>query len=930
MTSQILINPNLINENFPVRGANNDSQGFRDNFLATKNAFLTARSEIDTLHNTTLVLSGDAIGTSSAFGNSTTVNLDVTLRPQSNVIPSTYNTATHTLALTVNNKGLITNVVPTPIQVTEYTGVEGVWSPSRQAYVSGGTNNGVFTLPSFSVNRQGQIVAASWVNIPNYGILGHQLTRGYLVVGDNNNQSNYLTLGSNGQVLMVDNTQPYGVRWGNVSGGATYTHPTYTGVDGMYEPIINNITGQITYPTFTVNDLGHIISTGTKVIDDFGIYDHALPRGNILVGDSSDFSVSFPPGSDGQVLTADSSEGTGLRWATLVTGNPASGEGTTVVGNTVNLSIQSLVTTPTLGNNDLILYRDDTIGIHRNITFNNLSTQINNSIKVERDASPILGGNLDVREYSIFSTHSLGVNIYASGRPLKFQGHIWPALFPNDANTKRYYLSVSSTGVCSWYEHKIVKGGIGVTITSPVDNIDSETVNLDITKLYDYNNDIRFDDYIAMYRNSDSLHGRVKLGNLFASFGTNVLIVDASRGSPSGNGSLVNPYNNITNAFNAASNNHTIIVFPGTYTDNILFLSKVVKIIGFGAKEEIKLTGVYTIHSLTTSTLYFENVTFDHTARTALDTTGAISSVAGSNSAVARFSRCVFLRGSGALSLLPIINLNGDSSNPMMGSIILDDCIVQGKIVNNLVSSSQLDALVINNIKSNHQYRCTVETNNTSKTLINGGNQLNYIRHIAGYLEITNIQYLLGHPNNSSSMEALYSSAPNISENCLIIRNSSCHYDGDFFTINKTGTCKYKFIDLIYDDYSSITGIKLVSGSPYANEVKQVFRLSNTSPTTSLNVGYYTTFNITLTNNTTISFDNFVNWDDSGYNQGGMVITVILVQNSTGGYTVTWPGNITWDAGANTVITTANSTSIFEFRRYGNGTNWYGKRIFNT
>ena len=42
-----------INENFPVAGQDNDSQGFRDNFNIIKNSLATANSEITSLENNT-------------------------------------------------------------------------------------------------------------------------------------------------------------------------------------------------------------------------------------------------------------------------------------------------------------------------------------------------------------------------------------------------------------------------------------------------------------------------------------------------------------------------------------------------------------------------------------------------------------------------------------------------------------------------------------------------------------------------------------------------------------------------------------------------------------------------------------------------------------------------------------------------------------
>lgn len=47
------INYAVIDENFPVLGEDNPSQGFRDNFLAIKNALNVARTEIENLESST-------------------------------------------------------------------------------------------------------------------------------------------------------------------------------------------------------------------------------------------------------------------------------------------------------------------------------------------------------------------------------------------------------------------------------------------------------------------------------------------------------------------------------------------------------------------------------------------------------------------------------------------------------------------------------------------------------------------------------------------------------------------------------------------------------------------------------------------------------------------------------------------------------------
>lgn len=55
------INFTSIDENYPVAGIDNDSQGFRDNFTFIKNSLQAAKSEIETLQNTTAKVNAENI-----------------------------------------------------------------------------------------------------------------------------------------------------------------------------------------------------------------------------------------------------------------------------------------------------------------------------------------------------------------------------------------------------------------------------------------------------------------------------------------------------------------------------------------------------------------------------------------------------------------------------------------------------------------------------------------------------------------------------------------------------------------------------------------------------------------------------------------------------------------------------------------------------
>jgi hypothetical protein len=64
-----LINTTELDTEFPVPGQDNDSQGFRDNFTNVKTNLDTAKTEIETLQDTTVKINADTIFLTSSAGN---------------------------------------------------------------------------------------------------------------------------------------------------------------------------------------------------------------------------------------------------------------------------------------------------------------------------------------------------------------------------------------------------------------------------------------------------------------------------------------------------------------------------------------------------------------------------------------------------------------------------------------------------------------------------------------------------------------------------------------------------------------------------------------------------------------------------------------------------------------------------------------------
>lgn len=64
-----LINTTELDTEFPVPGQDNDSQGFRDNFTNIKTNLDTAKTEIETLQNTTVKVNADTTFLTTSQGN---------------------------------------------------------------------------------------------------------------------------------------------------------------------------------------------------------------------------------------------------------------------------------------------------------------------------------------------------------------------------------------------------------------------------------------------------------------------------------------------------------------------------------------------------------------------------------------------------------------------------------------------------------------------------------------------------------------------------------------------------------------------------------------------------------------------------------------------------------------------------------------------
>jgi hypothetical protein len=144
--------------------------------------------------------------------------------------------------------------------------------------------------------------------------LGDLIVRGPSITGR-------LPVGSNGQVLTADSTQPLGIKWAaDVGGGAVTSVFGRTGAvvaatgDYTVAQITNAVNAVGAYadpPWITSLSWSKVVNAPTFMVD-------ALTAKGDMPVHSATATVRLPVGADGMVLTADSTQGVGVKWAAAI------------------------------------------------------------------------------------------------------------------------------------------------------------------------------------------------------------------------------------------------------------------------------------------------------------------------------------------------------------------------------------------------------------------------------------------------------------------------------------------------------------------------------------------------------------------------------------------------------------------------------------
>jgi hypothetical protein len=142
--------------------------------------------------------------------------------------------------------------------------------------------------------------------------------KGDILVATDGDIVGKLTVGSNGQVLMADSAEDTGMKWATLS-----EFIAEAVVDAKGDLIAATSADVVTALSIGINSQVLMVdsteATGMKwaTISEFIATAIVNAKGDILAATSADAVGVLPVGTNNQVLTADSSKTTGMKWATL-------------------------------------------------------------------------------------------------------------------------------------------------------------------------------------------------------------------------------------------------------------------------------------------------------------------------------------------------------------------------------------------------------------------------------------------------------------------------------------------------------------------------------------------------------------------------------------------------------------------------------------
>ena len=282
---------------------------------------------------------------------------------------------------------------------------------------------------------------------------------------------------------------------------------------------------------------------------------------------------------------------------------------------------------------------------------------------------------------------------------------------------------------------------------------------------------------------------------------TNVKYVAKNGNDSTGDGSFAKPYLTIQTAINATTAGGSVIVMPGSYTED-LTINKQMNLFGYGAYSIQKsiVLGKLTISS--TSSCAINHIAFQTSASATCDV---------SASGAIRFEACTFERldGGTCVSIL----------GALTGGIYFVNCYVGGNFENKatvpypvvIMGTTSADMKIVSN-------------GSGAYTRAEFCSEIGPVTHTLGSLVIANCRGIIKDGSGNCITSTANLSASNI---FALVNVALQQEDGTYGKINKTGTCYYA-LSLVNRSTSIdvLTGTR-VSYAVFADDIS-----ANRTPTT--------------------------------------------------------------------------------------------------
>lgn len=428
-----------------------------------------------------------------------------------------------------------------------------------------------------------------------------------------------LTFDTKGRMTLSQTFSP------NISFAEGHTANGMIGVEGNS---LGSGSGSIVLPTFGFNAMGRLIATGKTSVS-FGLLEHTLAAGSILIGNKQNKSTAFaPPPSDGNYALVGS--GTTLTWQPVGTGTVSGiigGLGITVTADpsapTVALDFTELSAQTTIQDTDQLVLQ--TANGPRLQPFSDLYK----IVKVVRDTAPVLGNNLDVKSFAIQSSNAQGVLLKSS-----------------TGSTPGSSLTVSDAGLN-------LQGSAGAPITL---NAPSLVLNglAWVTTRGAQGQFLTQGPTGLTWTTMDAFYQTIK----------NTIFVGPDGDDAFNNGSMNSAFKTIGKAISAipdASNDlWTIMLLGGTYQEDVVVQNKKrIALEGFFSSTLAMVKGRIQV-TYGVDELYMSKITWDDTARAASDTQPTFVVLNGLVKGLVK--DCEFLR---ADRTQPALELYGQTTGPV-------------------------------------------------------------------------------------------------------------------------------------------------------------------------------------------------------------------------------------------------------------------------